>query len=62
MFLRHGPLAFFYQSTSFYLSHYKIYWTTSVVNVGFKIRLLGTSNPMITLIFFPLVLTKVVIG
>ena len=34
-------------------SHNKTRWTMSVNNVGFKLCLLGTSNFMITLTFFP---------
>ena len=37
----------------FCLSHRKIRWTMSMDNIGFKIRLLGSSNSMVTLTFFP---------
>ena len=37
----------------FCLSHCKTYWTMSVDNVSLKICLLGTSNSMIPLTFFP---------
>ena len=37
----------------FCLSHRKAHWTMLVDNVGLKICLLGTSNSMVTLAFFP---------
>ena len=53
-------LAFFYQSTLFSLSHCKTCWTMSMDNIGLKMRLLGTSNTMVTLTFF--LWTKVILG
>jgi hypothetical protein len=37
----------------FCLSHHKTHWTMSVDNVGLRKYLLGNSNFMVTLIFFP---------
>ena len=44
---------FFYQSTSFASPNTKLVWTISVDNKGLKICLLGTSNFVVTLSFFP---------
>ena len=49
--LCHGPLVFFYHSTSF-ASHHKTHWTMSINNVGLKSCFFGTSNLMITMTFF----------
>ena len=46
-------LAFFLPEHFFCLSHCKTHWIMSVDNVGFKICLLGTSNVMVTLTYFP---------
>ena len=46
----------------FCLSHHKTCWTMSVDNVGLKICLLGISNSMVTLTYFALLYTEVVLG
>ena len=46
-------IAFFLLKHLFCLSHRKTHWIMSVDNVGLKICILGTSNSMVTLIFFP---------
>ena len=46
-----GP--FFLLEYLFYLSHRKTRWTMLVDYVGLQICLLGTSNSMVTLTFFP---------
>ena len=46
-------LAFYLLDDLSCLSHRKIRWTMLVDNVGIKVCLFGTSNSMVTLIFFP---------
>jgi hypothetical protein len=46
-------LAFYLVDDLFCLSHRKTRWTMLVDNVGLKVRLLETSNSMVTLTFFP---------
>ena len=54
------PWGLFVLEHIFCHSHHKTCWTMLVDNVDLNICLLGTSNFMVTLIFFSLVYTKVV--
>ena len=51
--LCHGPLPFFYQSTSFVSLHCKTRGTMLTDNASLKTYRLATSNSTVTLTFFP---------